>query len=141
LLDFIAKYSQASSCVKWMVSSQNWQSIEAQLSDIKDKVCLNLELNENSVTAAVSIFIRQKVDQLAQEQKYDEELRSAVINQLGAKANGTFLWVALVCQELRKIPKSHALEMLALFPKEMDELFDMMKRISESDLFFSTIEA
>jgi hypothetical protein len=100
LLEFVAKQSSASSRVKWIVSSRNWPDIEAQLERAGHEVSLSLELNAKSVAAAVNIFIQQKVGHLAQEKQYNPEIRHAVLQHLTSNANDTFLWVALVCQNL-----------------------------------------
>jgi hypothetical protein len=134
LLEFVAEQSSASSHVKWIVSSRNWSEIEAQLERAGHKVKLSLELNSKSVAAAVDVFIRRKVDQLAQTKEYDEELRHAVLQQLTSKANNTFLWVALVCQDLKTTPRWNVQKKLALFPPGLDALYKrMMHQISEAD--------
>jgi hypothetical protein len=63
LLNFIAKESSVASRVKWIVSSRNWPDIEERLKQVGQG--LSLELNAKSVSTAVSIFIKQKVSQLA----------------------------------------------------------------------------
>ncbi|CAN9240454.1 unnamed protein product [Alternaria alternata] len=134
LLEFVAKQSSMSSRVKWIISSRNWPDIEAQLERAGHKVKLSLELNAQSVAAAVDIFIQQKVDQLAQEKKYKAEVRHAVLKHLRSDANDTFLWVALVCQDLKTTPKWNVLKKLALFPPGLDSLYKrMMDQINESD--------
>jgi predicted protein tyrosine phosphatase len=134
LLDFIAKQSSVSSRVKWIVSSRNWPDIEAQLERAGHKVRLSLELNAESVAAAVVVFIQQKVDQLAQEKQYKAEVRDAVLQHLTTNANDTFLWVALVCQELKRTASRHVLKKLAVFPPGLDDLYRrMMQQMSESD--------
>ncbi|KAF2844750.1 HET-domain-containing protein, partial [Plenodomus tracheiphilus IPT5] len=134
LLEFVVRQSSAASRVKWIVSSRNWPNIEAQLEQAGHKVRLSLELNAKSVAAAVAVFIQQKVDQLAREKRYKEEVRDAVLQHLTSNANDTFLWVALVCQDLKKTPKWNVLNKLASFPPGLDSLYKrMMHQISESD--------
>lgn len=134
LLDFIARQSPASSRVKWIVSSRNWPDIEENLEQAGHKIQLSLELNAKSIATAVQIFIQQKVDQLAQEKQYHEELLSAVLKHLRSNANDTFLWVALVCQELKKTKKRHVLQKLTRFPAGLDALYErMIDQISQSD--------
>jgi hypothetical protein len=134
LLDFVAKQSSASSRVKWIVSSRNWPGIEEQLEQAGHKVRLSLELNAASVSAAVSVFIEQKVSQLAQQKKYDEQTRDAVLKRLTLNANDTFLWVALVCQDLRATARRNVLKKLDTFPPGLDALYErMMQQISQSD--------
>jgi hypothetical protein len=134
LLEFVAKQSSASSRVKWIVSSRNWPEIEAQLERAGHKVKLSLELNAESVSAAVDVFIRQKVDELSRTKKYNEELRHTVLQHLTLKANDTFLWVALVCQDLKKTANWNVENKLTLFPPGLDSLYkQMMLQMSESD--------
>jgi hypothetical protein len=134
LLDFVAKQSSVSSRVKWIVSSRNLPNIEAQLEQAGHKVRLSLELNAESVAAAVAVFIQQKVYQLAQEKQYKAEVQDAVLQHLTTNANDTFLWVALVCQELKRTSNRHVLKKLAVFPPGLNDLYKrMMQQMSESD--------
>src|SRR5436309_2258025 len=82
------------------------QAIDRQINKARSKVRLCLELNEQSVSTAVSIYIQHKVCQLAQEKKYDDRIRDIVLEYLSSNANDTFLWVALVCQNLKNIPRA-----------------------------------
>ena len=134
LLDFIIQKSSLCPHVKWLVSSRNWPPIEERLDKAGSKVRLCLELNAESVSAAVSIYIRHKVRQLAQEKKYDDKTRHAVLDHLFSNANDTFLWVALVCQNLENIPRGRTRARLNSFPPGLDSLYErMMKQICESE--------
>jgi hypothetical protein len=134
LLDFIAKQSSASNCAKWIVASRNWLDIEGQLELAECKTRLSLELNAESVAAAVKVFIQQKVDQLAQEKRYKPEIKDAVLQHLMLNANNTFLWVALVCQNLRGTLKWNVLQKLVSFPPGLGSLYvRMLDQISASD--------
>jgi hypothetical protein len=134
LLDFIAQKSAISSRVKWIVSSRNWPDIEERLERAGHKVKLSLELNAESVSTAVSIFIEQKVSQLAEEKRYDVKTRDAVLEHLASNANDTFLWVSLVCRSLETTSKRNVLKKLESFPPGLDSLYErMMQQISRSD--------
>ncbi|KAH7114689.1 NACHT domain-containing protein [Dactylonectria macrodidyma] len=136
LLNLIVEKSSESPHVKWIVSSRNWLNIEEQLETAGQKVRLCLELNEKSISAAVSIYIRHKVDQLARLKKYDRNTRDAVQHHLSSNANDTFLWVALVCQELAdpKVRKRHTLAKLKSFPQGLDSLYNrMMEQVRDLD--------
>ncbi|KKF92131.1 Vegetative incompatibility protein HET-E-1 [Ceratocystis platani] len=91
LLQFIAKPSPA----KWIVSSRNSPDVQDILDDAEQKVKIHLEINQESVSAAVDSFIDFKVDQLAQKKKYKREMKLAVLEHLRTNADGTFLWVSL----------------------------------------------
>ncbi|PNP53257.1 hypothetical protein FNYG_15766 [Fusarium nygamai] len=124
LLDLIVRPTR----VKWIVSSRNWQNIEEKLENTKHKVRLHLELNKDSISKAVDTYIRYKVDRLACHKKYDKETRDIVKNYLTSNADGTFLWVALVCQELAgpTVRKRHTLNTLKSLPRGLDSLYDRM---------------
>ena len=126
LLDFIAQNSSVSPRVKWLVSSRNWPDIEERLERAGHKVKLCLELNAESVSKAVSIYIQHKVLQLAEQKKYNNKTRDAVHDHLSSNANNTFLWVALVCQNLERIPRWNTLEKLNVFPPGLDSLYEQM---------------
>jgi hypothetical protein len=116
--------------IKWIVSSRNWQSIEKSLNKATQKASLHLELNEKSVSAAVNTYIQSKVDFLATQNEYDIDARGAVQRYLSANANGTFLWVALVCQELASFSGWEVEEMLSAFPPGLDAVYmRMMEQI------------
>jgi hypothetical protein len=134
LLNFIAKQSSASSRIKWIVSSRNWPDIEEQLEQAGHKVTLSLELNADSVSRAVSVFIQHRVSELVQQKKYNTQTQDAVFARLTSSAEGTFLWVALVCQDLEKTAKRNVLKKLESFPPGLDALYErMMQQISVSD--------
>ncbi|KAI8668591.1 Vegetative incompatibility protein HET-E-1 [Fusarium keratoplasticum] len=133
LLDFITKPSR----VKWIVSSRNWQDIEEKLDNTKQNVRLHLELNKDSVSKAVDTYIGYKVEELAGLKNYNTETRNAVQRHLVDNADGTFLWVALVCKELadsKVVRQRHTLSKLKLFPLGLDPLYErMMEQISDSN--------
>ncbi|KAF5847063.1 hypothetical protein GGP41_003309 [Bipolaris sorokiniana] len=126
LLDFVAKQTSASSHVKWIVSSRNWPEIEAQLERAGHKIKLSLELNADSIAIAVGAFIEKKVKILATEKQYTPELQLEVLQYLTSNANDTFLWVALVCQNLEKIPTRHVRKKLNEFPPDLNDLYERM---------------
>ena len=136
LLSLIVQISSVSARVKWVVSSRNWVQIEEQLATVAEQSRLSLELNAKSVTAAVKAFIRHKVMYLSQLKQYDSTIKNAVHNYLSSNANGTFLWVALVCQALAdpKVRKRHTLTKLRTFPPGLDSLYtQMMEHIGNSE--------
>ncbi|KAL2890635.1 Vegetative incompatibility protein HET-E-1 [Ceratocystis lukuohia] len=130
LLDFIK-----SSGAKWIVSSRNRPEIEQGLNDATQRVKIHLEINEDSVSTAVDFFIKYKVNQLVQKKGYGGEVKEAVLEYLQSNSHGTFLWVALVCQELSnpKTRRWETLDKLKSFPPGLDALYgQMLKEISES---------
>jgi hypothetical protein len=136
LLDLIAQKSSESPRVKWIVSSRNWPQIEERLEAAAQKARLSLELNSDSVATAVNAYIRHKVDQLAQLKIYDTSTRDVVEDYLHSHADGTFLWVALVCQALMdpNVRKRHTLAKLRTLPPGLDSLYaQMLEQIGQSE--------
>ncbi|KAK3366322.1 HET-R [Lasiosphaeria ovina] len=135
LLKLIVQVSSVSAPVKWIVSSRNWVQIEEQLAMVAQQSRLSLELNAESVSAAVQAFIRHQVIYLSKLKRYDKTTETVVHEYLSSNANGTFLWVALVCQALAdpKIQKRHSLTKLRTFPPGLDFLYArMMDHIGHS---------
>ena len=134
LLDLIVHKSSESPRIKWIVSSRNWPDIEERLQRAGHKVRQCLELNAESVSTAVSIYIQYKVLQLAKLKKYGDNTRVAVLQYLASNAKDTFLWVALVCQNLEKTPRWNTLAKLDTFPPRLDSLYQrMMEQICNLD--------
>lgn len=126
LLDLVIQQSSTHSHVKWIVSSRNWPSIEEHLNTGTQTAPISLELNETCVSNAVVQFIQHKVHQLAEVKKYKDELRDAVQRHLSSNSQGTFLWVALVCQDLNRTSRRHVLKKLKEFPPRLDALYGRM---------------
>ncbi|KAK3934862.1 hypothetical protein QBC46DRAFT_425470 [Diplogelasinospora grovesii] len=126
LLGLVAQKSSEYPSVKWIVSSRNWPSIEKDLDTATQKVNLRLELNEKSVSVAVTTYVRFKVEGLAKRNKYSNDTRDAVERYLSTNAHGTFLWVALVCQELATTPGWKVQKKLAAFPPGLNALYRRM---------------
>lgn len=126
LLKWIADLS--SSRIKMLVSSRNWPSIESGLSSATQKVLLHLELNPDSISTAVDSYIDYKAAKLATSKDLDTETREAVQRHLKSNSSNTFLWVALVCQNLGRDDTEpwNVLDMLHGFPPGLDELYERM---------------
>ncbi|KAH8591892.1 quinon protein alcohol dehydrogenase-like superfamily [Bisporella sp. PMI_857] len=127
LLDLISRTTSTSTRVKWIVSSRNEPNIEARLRLDYTQTRLSLELNEEHVSRAVQLFIDFKVSKLRLIED-DGELQETVRGQIYAKANGTFLWAALVLKELEPVESWDVLDVLQEMPLELEPLYDRMLR-------------
>lgn len=142
LLVLIVQASGTHSNVKWIVSSRNWPSIEKYLNTATHNMRLSLELNEKSISAAVTSYIKHRVEKLAELHnfgkdipEFGKDLRDEVQSYMLSKANNTFLWVSLVCQKLSELEiEPHLiLSELKVFPSGLDNLYRrMMDQISNS---------
>ena len=128
LLDlFVRNASASSSRVKWLVSSRHRVDIEEHLRPEKGRMKLNLELNAHDhVSRAVNAYIDHKVSELSQLKQYDSKLRDDVRSYIHSNADGTFLWVALVCKELARTLRRKTLSVLKSFPSGLQPFYQRM---------------
>ncbi|KAJ5218068.1 uncharacterized protein N7498_000167 [Penicillium cinerascens] len=140
LLEFIAQKSSAYPHIKWIVSSRNWPTIEEALDETSQKAKLCLELNAVSVTKAVAVFIDFRVKQLASKKQYTNEIRDAVSQHLLSNAQDTFLWVALVCEQLSKVHKRNVRKKLQEFPSGLDKLISECWAILASRMKLNSVK-
>ncbi|KAL7815583.1 WD40 repeat-like protein [Trichoderma gracile] len=126
--------------VKWILSSRNWPEIQAILEDTPDAqgVNLSLEVNAAVVADAVDAYISEKASKVKLFNRNDH-LREEAFKLIKEKANGTFLWVSIVFQQLQRMKFLDGglfslMERLNAFPKGLTELYDrMLKQIKDLD--------
>ncbi|KAL6694115.1 hypothetical protein J3F84DRAFT_400561 [Trichoderma pleuroticola] len=123
-----------SSNAKWAVSSRNWPEIEEKLIEGMN---LSLEVNATLVASAVDAYISYKASQISL-LKHDDALKEEVCRQMREKANGTFLWVAIVFERLNSQSSAYyddtsdAMAILNEMPEDLTKLYTvMLARISQ----------
>jgi hypothetical protein len=120
--------------VKWLVTSRNLPQIERHLQLDSLGVKVSLEVKASHVSEAVATFVEYKVRRLVTVQRYNASLQAEVQQQLRSKAEGTFLWVSLVCKELESVPLYRTQEVLQELPPGLDPLYErMMAQIVTQD--------
>jgi hypothetical protein len=130
LLDLIVYTIPSSNRVKWLITSRNEAHIVQKLESIGDEAKLSLELKQNAeqVTRAVDVYIDYKLSCL--DLLNDDGMREQVRSELRHKADGTFLWVALVIQELKRQFEEYGicdpLVVVKESPLGLHELYDRM---------------
>ncbi|PLB44154.1 WD40 repeat-like protein [Aspergillus steynii IBT 23096] len=136
LLELLVEHSSAHQNVKWIVSSRDWLDIEREL-DTATQMKLHLDLNEDVLSKAIHSFIEYKVEKLANrsvQSKKNPDIWKAVKDHLLSNANGTFLWVALVCEYLAPLNWWNVRAKLEDFPSGLDKVYDrMMSQIINSE--------
>jgi hypothetical protein len=141
LLELISEMSGKNDKVKWLVSSRNEPEIEAVLEEHAARTRLSLELNAESVAGAVDAYIDCKMSELAEryrkafaarkDPKIHEKLRrvqSDVAKELRQKADGTFLWVALVFKQIEGCGADKVLERVRQMPSGLYSMYTLMMR-------------
>ena len=117
--------------VKWLTTSRNEPAFVEQLGHQRHT---SLELNSSRVTRSVATFIDHKINELTKMKSYASELKESLRISLLEKSEGTFLWVALVCRELRKVRKQHAKSLLEEMPAGLKPLYArMMNKVLSQD--------
>ena len=79
------------------------------------RLSLELKRNAEQVSHAVDAYIYHCVSELAVIQG-DKSLQDQVRDILRRKANGTFLWVSLIINELKEVEKCEVLEVINEVP-------------------------
>ncbi|KAH7124601.1 vegetative incompatibility protein HET-E-1 [Dactylonectria macrodidyma] len=67
--------------------------------------------------------IEERTADLAKRKRYTDKVKGQVANILRDKAQGTFLWVGLACNELEDVPSKDAVRVLENMPKGLDSLY------------------
>jgi hypothetical protein len=126
LLDLIVQTSESCAQVQWLLSSRNELHIEQKLRSVAAQARLSLELKQNAeqVSHAVDVYIDDKLSR--RESIEDDSLRDQVREILRRKANGTFLWVALVVQELERPESWDPLQVAEEAPPGLHQLYNRM---------------
>ena len=86
---------------------------------------INLEQRSSFIVRGVEEFVSNKVAELANWKRYSEELKVQVEETLRQKAEGTFLWVALACRQLKKphVKCFNTLTFLDRLPSGLPEIY------------------
>ncbi|KAL6901667.1 WD40 repeat-like protein [Trichoderma evansii] len=108
---------------KWLISSRNEKEIERGLKSIENKLILELQSNAAHISKAVDTYIDRCARDIEAFEN-DVDLRNKTINLLKKKANGTFLWVTLVVQQLRDAGHPHIERILEEMPEDLESLYD-----------------
>jgi hypothetical protein len=104
-LSLIARHTSKLSKVKWLISSRNRSDIKELLRPTSSCAKISLEVNSSHISYAVNAFIDFKVPKLTELKAYKSDLCKKIRNYLYEKADGTFLWVALVCKALQSVQR------------------------------------
>ncbi|RYP19440.1 hypothetical protein DL765_003341 [Monosporascus sp. GIB2] len=126
LLDLIMEVSPRS-CVKWLLSSRNRIDIEQKLRPDYSRTRLSLELkcNADHVSHAVDAYIDHCISGIPALQD-NTQLQTQIRNQMRRKADGTFLWVGLVAQELKSAYSWDAEQIVEEVPAGLEGLYRRM---------------
>lgn len=86
--------------VKWLLTSRPLDNADRQLLTSAEQVRIGLELNSHHLQAAIQTYIGHKVSELYPNGYYGHQIPQIIASELPKNAEGTFLWVSLVCKRL-----------------------------------------
>ncbi len=134
LLDLVSKTTEKYGA-RWIVSSRNEKDI---VPNVDDEQSMQLDLDRNSAVyfEAVQKYVQRKVQKLTEAKKYSPETTEKVQEHLLNNTNDTFLWVALVCDELAKTKLEAKIpDVFATLPPKLDGLYThLLRRIKSHEL-------
>jgi hypothetical protein len=123
--------------VKWVISSRNRHDIEQRLTLDRSHTRVSLELYANHISQAINVYIDYKISQLIV-LRQNKVLRENVREKLRQKSDCTFLWVALVVEELQDIIGADILEVLEEVPSGLtpfyDRIMEQIKKLPQRNL-------
>jgi hypothetical protein len=137
VLRFILEETKDLPHVKWVISSRNHIEQRTRLEDSQSVLSLELQENADLVSGAIGAYISDRISKLVNLQN-DDSLQEYVQQALQEKAEGTFLWVALVVQELEHVDRWKVRQVVNDIPRGLDDLYrrmiDQMKVLASEDI-------
>jgi ankyrin repeat protein len=78
---------------------------------------------ENSQNGALQLYIEAKVEEISTERSYSETLSASITHAFQGRGDGTFLWVDLAIEELRRVDSSDVQETLNHLPGGLADMY------------------
>lgn len=123
--------------VKWLVTSRPHPRIEEIIGPDREMSRISLEIEAKHVSRGVETFINEKVNHLMLKNRWSPETAEKVHYYLQENAEGTFLWVALVCRRLQDFPAWNVedeLTKLASLQRGLDSFYDRMMQVVQDEI-------
>lgn len=111
--------------IKWLLTSRPLEVAEKTLLAVREQMQVSLELNPGHISQSIDAYIEFKVRELSLEHRYEETLIEQLKTDLNRRAEGTFLWVSLVCQRLETTHENNVLATLEKLPPRLSDLYHL----------------
>lgn len=121
LLRFIVRTSGR---VRWLISSPNKKNTERELRLIQPPQILSLDHAEY-ISSSIEIYINRRIAEM-EASEYDEELQIKTQKNFKDKAADTFLWVALVIEQLCNAAYWQVEDVLQKMSKGLQSLYALI---------------
>lgn len=116
--------------VKWLLTSRPLDtSQQIYLDRTPNHHKIELAMHQDEMGRSVEIYTAAKVQELANRNCYPGDQADRLRKLLSEKADNTFLWVALVCQEIQSMPAPEAIDTTSNMPTELYQLYDRSMQI------------
>ncbi|KAK6330774.1 hypothetical protein TWF718_002974 [Orbilia javanica] len=106
--------------IKWLLTSRPLDAARQELPVGSDLV---LEDNSDAVAGGVAVYVNEKVNKLKKKKLYNRDLCQEIEEQLVQKAEGTYMWVSLVYDMLKKVDRENALATIRGLPSGLSPLY------------------
>jgi hypothetical protein len=132
LLKLIVRTGLDNPNVRWLLTSRPLDDADRELLNTTQEVGIALELHYDHLEAAIKTYIRHKVRELYPIHRYGRKIPQIIETELLERAEGTFLWVSLVCKRLEsdgsgaRIPPDEAVSAIQEFPPGLQSLYERM---------------
>ncbi|CEJ59102.1 hypothetical protein PMG11_07738 [Penicillium brasilianum] len=105
--------------VRILVTSRPYPEIRESLEMFPNKDLASFPEGQEDI----DLCIEERLNFLAKRKKYTNKVKEQVRKILRDKAEGTFLWVGLACEELKDIPSSRVISTLQDIPKGLHAIY------------------
>jgi ankyrin repeat protein len=120
---FSTEFSESSTChLNLIIVSRDHPDFIPEILSSFSRIRLDPDA-DREVNNDIHRFIEVKVNELSVSRQYPEQLRIRVKEVFYNRAEGTFLWVGIAAEALRKYRNSEVPEALDNFPSGLDELY------------------
>lgn len=107
--------------VHFLITSRPYTDIKSHFNLLK---CNCKDLSSYQETQDdLKTFMAEKVTELSRANDYPDKVAKSVSRILSEKAQGTFLWVGIVCNELAGVRSKDAVKTLEGLPRGLDSLY------------------
>ncbi|KAH8710381.1 Vegetative incompatibility protein HET-E-1 [Beauveria bassiana] len=111
--------------IKLIMTSRPSTDMDILFADTSPAI-LDISIHSGMVNADLTAYIDQKVDVIAREKSYPEDLAKETKAALRRGAEGTFLWASLVLQDLRRAALFEVEGILGNLPKGLYGVYDQI---------------
>lgn len=118
--------------VRWLLTSRPLDDADRELLTTTEQVGIGLELNSDHLEEAIKTYVRHKVGNLYPVHRYGQQMPQKLQSELLKRAEGTFLWVSLVCKRLEsdgsgeRLPPGQALLAIQDLPPGLHPFYERM---------------